>query len=112
MTTEPIAPCPVCGGRGEQNAYDRSAGQITCVGECGWSQPADAWNRLSRADALLRDVETIDACLQRNGSLALNVFADWTGITIECLTDGAYVDQRTRPTLDAALAALAGEVRP
>ena len=107
-----IAPCPVCGGEGEPAIMD---GHARCLDRNGCSMlplPIADWNRLSRAAALLRDVETIDACLQQNGSLALNVFADWTGITIECLTDGAYVDQRTRPTLDAALAALAGEVRP
>lgn len=59
-----IAPCPVCGGAGEQNAYDRSAGQITCVGECGWAQPADVWNRLSRAATLLRAVESLETAVR------------------------------------------------
>lgn len=105
MTERETLPCPGC-GIGE--FYDHELGRF--CNHCGLTADPEVWNRLSRAAALLRDVETIDACLQRNGSLALNVFADWTGITIECLTDGVYVDQRTRPTLGAALAALAGEV--
>lgn len=96
-----IAPCPVCGGAGEQNAYDRSAGQITCVGECGWAQPADVWNRLSRAAALLRAVEVLE---RRHTHLCAG-FASSSGEW--CASSDRLVGA---PTLPAALIALAARL--
>jgi hypothetical protein len=39
-----------------ESDYDRSAGQVSCGGECGWALPADAWRRLADAAALARAV--------------------------------------------------------
>lgn len=100
MTEREIAPCPVCGGAGEQNAYDRSAGQITCVGECGWAQPADVWNRLSRAAALLRACETLE---RYQATLSAGVMVDEWHV-------GADSHVRVSSSLIDALIALAARL--
>lgn len=91
-------PCPICGGVATESDYDRSAGQVSCGGECGWALPADAWRRLADAAALARAVGRLEGeVTMRQRAQGWHAFAP--------AGRSAYGD-----TLAAALVALAGEV--
>lgn len=86
MSETILPPCPGCGGKLEQqSAYDRSAGQYTCAGECGWSWPVDRYARLARAVAVAAAVDRIGA------------------FRVYCRRDGTYTALTSRP--DRTLAA-------
>lgn len=103
-------PCPICGGAAVESNYDRSAGQVSCSGACGWALPADAWQRLADAARLADAVGRLEGrsnigALAREGADTSERWAvsavgrgatDWSGVHA--------------PTLAAALVALAGEV--
>jgi hypothetical protein len=62
MIEIPIGACPVCGGAGMMHPYE--ANHVLCAGACASELRADDWNRLSRAAALLRAVEALEAAVQ------------------------------------------------
>lgn len=82
MGSEQIAPCPDCGGEGvievPQLTYDEYV-RARCR-NCGAMMSVGAWNFLSRAAALLRAVEGIEAYHREHWqhSIAIEVMSDET----------------------------------
>lgn len=92
-------PCPICGGAAVDSDYDRSAGQVSCGGECGWALPADAWRRLADAARLARAVGLAQTVGCSEDAHGVKVWFVWG---VGKAAHGA--------TLAAALVALAEEV--
>lgn len=108
MSETTIAPCPVCGGDGQVLGHanikrDRWLGQ--CL-DCGFSIALPTWNRLSRAAALLRACEAIEAWHRDNwkGSIDIEVMQD------ETIGIYAALGVVRGPSLPAALIALAQQI--
>jgi hypothetical protein len=70
MLSEPLPPCPSCGG-GARPGYrlGHNPGDYPYCGECHFSVAPDAWRRLADAVALAAALTTV---LERSGELILS----------------------------------------
>jgi hypothetical protein len=103
MSETTIGACPVCGET--EDVYHNAATEGHCRA-CGLRVAPDAWNRLSRAAALLRACEAIEVYHRTDWrqSIAIEVMSNET-IGIYAARGAGY-----GATLADALRALAGEV--